>query len=148
MFWAWIPGALFTCIVINCRSRKALSTFLHCVAKSLQYSFFGSNICLMWLVECRCPTSSVMQLRRLLPSKDSVENHEVIFSSPQTILSRDLTVAAETMPQGPFSVILISQYFFQNLIFFTACGNVFGGGDCPFLHVLCTEKAAFKVPMK
>ena len=35
-------GALFTCIVINCRSRKALSTFLNCIPRFLQYSFDGN----------------------------------------------------------------------------------------------------------
>ena len=92
-----------------------------------------------------------MQLRRLVASKDSVENGEVVLSSPQTIISTDLAVAAETMPWGSFSVILEHPSTYriefsysvgislQNLTFSTASGDVLGGGDCP---LLCTEKAS------
>ena len=47
-----------------------------------------------------------MQLRGLVPSKDSIENSEVILSSPQTIIETDLTVEEETMTWSRFSVIL------------------------------------------
>ena len=104
MFWLWIPGALFTCFTVEAGRRLILSLIV--LPRSLQYTVFDSNGCLMWLVECRRSKPSVMQLRRLVPSKDSVENSEVILSSPQTIISTDITVAPEAMPWDPSSFIL------------------------------------------
>ena len=146
MFWLWILGALFTCFTVEAGRQPSLIV----LPRSLQYSVFYSNGCLMWLVECRRWKPSVMQLRRLVPSKDSVENSEVILFSPQTIISRDITVAPETMPWDPSSFILehlstdrtefsysVSISSQTDLTFSTASGIVLGGGDCPFL---CTEK--------
>ena len=64
----------------------------------------------------------VMLLRRLL-SKDSAENREVILSGPQTIISTDLIIVAETIPYLKFSYsVSIS---FQNVTFSTACAAMF-----------------------
>ena len=108
MFWAWILGALFSCIVINCRSRKALSTFLHCVAKV-------PAVLLLWQQHMLDVASKVQMsdVRRhaaeeIVAIKRQRENREVTFSSPQTILSRDLTLAAETMPRS------IQRYFAES----------------------------------
>ena len=38
-------------------------------------------------------------------SKERAENSHFILSNPQCSISTDLTVAAETIPWGPFSVI-------------------------------------------
>ena len=146
MFWLWILGALFICFTVEAGRQPSLIV----LPRSLQYSVFYSNGCLMWLVECRRWKPSVMQLRRLVPSKDSVENSEVILFSPQTIISTDITVAPETMPWDPSSFVLehlstdrtefsysVSISSQTDLTFSTASGIVLGGGDCP---LLCTEK--------
>ena len=109
----------------------------------------------MWLVECGCSTSRVMQLRRLVASKERAENGDLILSNPQCSISTDLTVTAETVPWGPFSVILehsgtertdfsySASISLHSLTFSVAYGKVLGGGDCPFL---CTEKASYSLP--
>ena len=51
----------------------------------------------MWLVECRCSTSSVLQFRRLVASKENKEKSDFILSNPQYRISTDLTVTAETV---------------------------------------------------
>ena len=155
MFWVRVPGALFTGVIIHCRRESRLVLSFIVFPRSLQYSFFDSSGCLMWLVECRCSTSRVMQLRRLVASKERAENSDLILSNPQCSISTDFTVTAETVPWGPFSVILeysgtertdfsySASISLHSLTFSVASGKVLGGGDCPFL---CTEKASYSLP--
>ena len=50
----------------NCRSRKALSTFLNCIPRSLQYPF-DSNGCLMWLVDYNIDNTILTVAAEIMP---------------------------------------------------------------------------------
>ena len=121
--------------------------------RSLQYSFFDSNS-VMFDVASRMQMSdikrhaaeeivAIKRQRRKLRSQSLQSSDYHIYRpngcSRNHALGFIQTVILEHPSTDRTDFSYSVSISLQNLTFSTACGNVFGGGDCPFF---CTEKAS------
>ena len=136
MFWVRVPGVLFTCVVIHFRRREPFSTLFFVFQRSLQYSFFDSSGCLIWLEECSCSTSRVMQHRKLVASKESQENSDFILYSiyEHSIAYRPTSQLRQKLCLGVHSVSSQSISIQSELTFHTQ--RIFVCIPSPFLQPL------------